>query len=66
MSLGACCHGFVPPWPPTCGFPVFIPEAHQEVLKRLGHGDMKPLHQVKQGMAELHLNAQGSCVMFHS
>lgn len=44
MNLGACCHGFVPPWPPRCGFPVFIPEADQEALKRLGHGDGKPLH----------------------
>lgn len=40
VSLGACCHGFGPRWPPRCGFPVFIPEAHQEVLKALGHGDV--------------------------
>lgn len=42
--------------PPRRVFPIFIPEAHQEMLKGLGHGDVKPLH-VKQGKAELQMNA---------
>lgn len=65
MSLCSCCHSFVPPWPCTCGFSVFIPKAYQEVLKRLIHGDMLLFLEVKEGMAELDLNAQGSGVMFH-
>lgn len=32
--VSLCCHGFVSPWPFKCGFPVFIPRAYQEVLKR--------------------------------
>lgn len=65
VNLCSCCRGFVPPWLSRCGFSVFIPKAYQEVLKSLIHGDMLLFHGVKEGMAELDLNAQGSSVMFH-
>lgn len=57
--------GFFPPWPSRCVFSVFIPKAYQEALKRFIHRDVLLFHEVKEGMAELDLNAQGSGVMFH-